>query len=261
MNKAKRRLFQGASVAGWLIASTAGWAGATFGIGAEYTTGDYGTSRDTDIWYFPVTLGYETERNRVALTVPYVSVDGPGTAVPGPGRGAGVRSGFAPVDDRRRSGLGDILLEGSHNLVSESPDSARLDLTGKIKFGTAERDEVLGTGEDDVGVQLDAERNFGANGVFGTIGYLFTGEPPGTDYRNVAYGTLGAQHRFGGGTRFGAALDGQQAIARGTPSALEMRVFLSGRTDARTEVTGYALRGLRDGSPDWGAGVLVNWRL
>lgn len=61
--------------------------------------------------------------------------------------------------------------------------------------------------------------------------------------------------------RSGPALDGQQAIARGTPSALEMRVFLSGRADARTEVTGYALRGLRDGSPDRGAGVLVNWRL
>lgn len=136
---------------------------------------------------------------------------------------------------------------------------ARRDLTGKIEFGTGERDRALSTGEDDVGVQLDAERNVGANGVFGTIGYLFTGEPPGADHRNVAYGTLGAQHRFGDATRVGAALDGQQAVAKGTPSALEMSVFLATRADSRTEVVGYVLKGLRDGSPDWGAGLMFKF--
>ena len=30
-------------------------------LGAEYSQGDYGTSSTTKIWYFPVTLRYETD--------------------------------------------------------------------------------------------------------------------------------------------------------------------------------------------------------
>ena len=45
-------------------------------LGAEYTSGDYGTSTETNMWYFPVTLRYETDRTMLALTVPYVVVEG-----------------------------------------------------------------------------------------------------------------------------------------------------------------------------------------
>lgn len=238
-------------------ASAASDGNASLSVGAEYTTGDYGTSQRTRIWYLPVTLGYETERNRLGLTVPYVIVHGPGTVVPG-GRGTGgVRSGFTPIEDRTRSGMGDVVLKGSHTLVPESADSARWDLTGKIKFGTAERDKALGTGQDDFGIQLDGERNFGTNGVFGSLGHLFLGEPSGIDYRNAVYGTLGFQHRFGETTAAGLALDGQEASVAGTPSQLEARLFLSSKSGPRTHVTGYVLKGLQDGSPDWGAGLVV----
>lgn len=230
---------------------------ASLSVGAEYTTGDYGTSQRTRIWYFPVTLEYEGERNRLGITVPYLIVHGPGTVVPGTRGMGGTRSGFAPIEDRTRSGMGDVVVKGSHTLVLESAESARWDLTGKIKFGTAERDKALGTGQDDLGIQVDGERHFGSNGVFGSLGYLFVGDPPGVDYRNAVYGTLGFEHRFGETTNVGIALDGQEAVTRGTPSQLEARLFLSSASGPRTRVTGYVLRGLRDGSPDWGVGLVV----
>lgn len=230
-------------------------------VGAEYTTGDYGTSQRTRIWYFPVTLGYEGERNRIGLTVPYLIVHGPGTVVPGARGTGGTRSGFTPIEDRTRSGVGDVVLKGSHTLVPESADSARWDLTGKIKFGTAERDKALGTGRDDYGIQVDGERHFDTNGVFGSLGYLFIGDPSGIDYRNAAYGTLGFDHRFGETTTVGFALDGQEAAVRGAPSQLEARLFLSNKTGSTSSVTGYVLRGLQDGSPDWGVGLLVKMGL
>ncbi len=226
-------------------------------VGAEYTTGDYGASQRTRIWYFPVTLGYEGERNRIGLTVPYLIVHGPGTVVPGARGTGGTRSGFTPIEDRTRSGMGDAVLKGSLNLVLESAESARWDLTGKIKFGTAERDKALGTGQDDYGIQVDGERHFGTNGVFGSLGYLFLGEPSGTDYRNAAYGAFGLEHRFGEMMAAGFALDGQEAAVRGAPSQLEARLFLSGKSGLKTGVTGYVLKGLQDGSPDWGVGLLV----
>ncbi len=256
MNKAKRWFFQGVFAIGWLAAGTAAWAGVTLGVGAEYTKGDYGTSQTTRIWYFPFSLGYEGERHRIGLTVPYLVMSGPGTVVPGAGRAGGMRSGFSPIEDRTRSGMGDPLLKGSLNLVPESADSARWDLTGKIKFGSAERDKAFSTGQDDYGIQVDGERHLDANGVFGSLGYLFVGDPPGIDYRNVAYGSIGFEHRFGG-TTAGLALDGQEAALRDAPAQLEARLFLSGKSGPKSSVTGYVLKGLQDGSPDWGVGLLV----
>lgn len=226
-------------------------------FGGEYTTGDYGTSRDTDIWYFPVTFAYESDRASLGLTVSFVSVDGPGDVVPMNGGGGGIRSGRGTSADRRETGLGDLLLKGSVNLVMEDRYSPRVDLTGKVKFGTADRDDNLGTGEDDVSVQVDVERNFNSNQLFGSLGYKVLGDPPGVNYDNVLFGSVGTAHRFSDTVSAGLALEAQEAVLPGAPSQLELMLFMSARADAKRKVTGYVLRGLRDGSPDWGVGVMV----
>jgi hypothetical protein len=231
--------------------------GFALSVGGEYTTGDYGTSEDTEIWYFPLTFSYETDRSSLGITVPLVIVDGPGTVVPSIGGGAGMHSGRTATRSQTESGLGDLLLRGSFNLVMEDRYSPRLDLTGKIKFGTADRDDNLGTGEDDFAVQVDVERNFDVNQLFGSLGYKFMGDPPDINYDNVLYGTVGAAHRFSDTTSVGLALDAQQAVVDGEEEKLELTVFLSARADPKTKVTGYVLRGLADGSPDWGVGILV----
>ncbi len=151
-----------------LAVMSAGVAAGDFslGLGAEYTRGDYGTGRDTSIWYFPLTLVYDTESWALSATVPYVIVRAPGHIVPGIGGGVPMTNmGSMQVArpsivgaTRTESELGDLVVSGSWRLVAGSVDSPRLDLIGKLKFATADEDGNLDTGENDFAAQLDVKK-------------------------------------------------------------------------------------------------------
>jgi hypothetical protein len=224
-------------------------------LGAEYTSGDYGTSSDTNMWYFPVTLRYETVRYMLALTVPYVVVEGTGNVVAsGSGRGTPRRT-TTTVTSQTESGLGDIELGGSYAIAQDV--DWRLGLGGLIKFGTADEQKNLSTGEDDVSVQLEAEKTYGKNALFGTAGYKMLGDPPGIDYDDVFYGSVGVSHRLDATRSAGAELYAQEAPLPGVDGKSELTLFLSGKSGPKTRLTGYLIAGFADGSPDWGAGVVL----
>ena len=228
-------------------------------LGAEYTSGDYGTSSKTKIWYFPVTLRYETDANAASITVSYLSVEGRGDVVVS-GGGMGMSSSTVKRTTtvngtRTDSGFGDIILTGSHKL-SGTADS-RIDLTGKIKLGTADETDNLGTGENDYAVQLDFEKNYTVNDLFGSAGYKIIGDPPGTDYRNVFYGSIGFSHKLDAARAAGIEFDAQQSALSGGSALSELTLFLSNKLDKKTKLTGYLLKGLDNGSPDWGLGITL----
>lgn len=223
-------------------------------LGAEYTSGDYGTSSKTKMWYFPATLRYETDRYMLALTVPYVVVEGTGNVVAAGGMG-GMRRTTTSLTSRTESGLGDIELAGSHVLAQDA--GWRLGLGGLIKFGTADEQDNLGTGEDDVAVQLEAEKTYGNNTLFGTAGYRILGDPPGIDYDNVFYGSVGVSHQLDANRTVGAELFAQEAPLPGVDGKSELTLFLSGKSGPKTRLTGYLIAGFADGSPDWGMGVAL----
>jgi len=107
-------------------------------LGAEYTSGDYGTSSNTKMWYFPVTLRYETDRYMMALIVPYLIIEGSGDVVASGGRHGTPRPNPNPTNQGTQtdSGLGDIELVASH-VIAQSEAGWRVSLGGYIKFGTA----------------------------------------------------------------------------------------------------------------------------
>jgi hypothetical protein len=223
-------------------------------LGAEYTSGDYGTSSETKMWYFPVTLRYETDRYMLALTVPYVVVEGTGNVVAGGGMG-GMRRTTTSLTSRTESGLGDIELAGSHVIAQDA--GWRLGLGGLIKLGTADEQDNLSTGEDDVAVQLEAEKTWASNALFGTAGYKMLGDPPGIDYDNVFYGSVGMSHRLDATRSVGVELYAQEAPFPGVDGKSELTLFLSGKPEPKTRFTGYLIAGFADGSPDWGVGVVL----
>jgi hypothetical protein len=222
-------------------------------LGAEYTQGDYGTSSTTKIWYFPVTLGYETDQNLVSLTMPYLIVEGTGNVVVS--GGMGMARPTARTGSETKSGLGDLVLTGSHMIAGTA--ASRVDLTGKIKFGTADQDKNLGTGEDDFAVQLDFSQSYNDNSIYGSGGYKILGDPPGIDYDNVFYGSVGLSHRLDNANTAGLEFFAQEAVLSGIDGQSELTLFLTHRQDTRTKLTGYVLKGLADGSPDWGFGVVL----
>jgi len=58
----------------------------SLGAGFAYSTGKYGNAASTGILYLPVTGKYESGNLTLKLTVPYISVTGPGGVVQGIGR-------------------------------------------------------------------------------------------------------------------------------------------------------------------------------
>ena len=228
-------------------------------LGAEYTSGDYGTSSKTKIWYFPMTLRYETDANAASVTVSYLSVEGRGdVVVSGGGMGMGsqtVKRTSTLNSTRTDSGFGDVILTGSHKLSGTA--SSRIDLTGKIKFGTADETDNLGTGENDYSAQLDFEKAVDSNTVYGSAGYKILGDPPGTDYKNIFYGSIGFSHKLDAARAAGLTLDVQQAALSGGSGQSELTLFLNNKLDKKTRLTGYVVKGFANGSPDWGLGVTL----
>jgi hypothetical protein len=241
-------------------------------IGAEYSSGDYGTSSDTDIWYFPFSLRYEQNDWFFRLTVPYLVVSGPGNVLimggsgmgshqPGTGGGGGGGGGggaVATTDSRTESGLGDIIGTVSYTLQRGASGRPGIDLTGKVYLGTASETKGLGTGENDYAVQLDLAQDVGAVTLFGSGGYRITGDPPGTDYDDVLYGTVGVERDFNRNT-LGGALDVQQAVVSGGDAFAELTGYLTVRPDKSSKLNAYLLLGLTDAAPDWGVGITYTW--
>lgn len=223
-------------------------------LGAEYTSGDYGTSTETKMWYFPATLRYETDRTMLALTVPYAVVEGTGNVVAG-GSAHGLPRTTTTLTSRTESGLGDIELAASHVIAQDA--TWRLGLGGFIKFGTADEQDNLSTGEDDVAVQLEAEKTWAENTLFGTAGYKILGDPPGIDYDDVFYGSVGISRRLDATRSAGVELYAQEAPLPGVDGKSELMLFLSGQPGTKTRLTGYLIAGFADGSPDWGMGVVL----
>jgi len=231
-------------------------------IGAEYSSGNYGGSAATDIWYFPLNFRYERDRWLYRVEVPYLIVQGPSDVliVGGGGMGAHAPGGgmTATGTSRTDSGLGDIVGAVSYRLQRSAASRPAIDLTGMVYFGTADAAKGLGTGENDYAAQLGVAQDAGAATVFGTLGYRVTGDSPGIDYNDVFYGTLGIEHAFARNIA-GVAFDARQAYLPGGDAFATLTGYLITRPGTRTKLTTYLLLGLSDGAPDWGVGVTYGW--
>lgn len=264
-------------------------------LGAEYTTGKYGSANATDIWYAPLALRYETGPVSFKVTVPWIQITNAGAVVPVLGNGgsnvssasgtsggtAGAygcafdnRKGATKVDDsgpcagfttgtgggttttsrRRESGLGDIIAAGTYTFYREH--GWTLDATGRIKFGTADKDKGLGTGKNDYAAHLGVNYDIGQTSVFGTLGYKWLGSPDGVSLKNVTYGSVGASYGVVSAGTLGLALDFATAAISGTPNPLELSAYYTHKFSPNAKLNGYVIRGLTNANPDWGGGLL-----
>lgn len=229
------------------------------GTGVDYSSGDYGESEDTDILYVPISLRYATDAWTFKVTVPYLRSDGPGNVV-GAGDG-GIVIGGVSGKTKTESGLGDVVTAITYTLPGPARNGTFIDFTGKVKFGTADEDKGLGTGENDYYVQLDLAKTFGRFTPLITGGYRFVGEPSGADLDDVMYGSIGTDFRFTRSTTAGLLYDYREASSSTADDSSEVFGYVSHRLSPAFSVTGYGATGFTDGSPDFNAGLQLNWTL
>ncbi|SRR6266568_7996402 len=255
----------------WLIGICLG-AGATsapaaeqdelsLGVGFNYSSGDYGTSTTTQILTIPFMVRYEHAPWTLKLTVPYIRVSGGTAVVPGVGRvnnsnpnGRG-RGAGGTASEASASGLGDVVGAASYNIYNNRDAKLGADLTGKIKFGTADRDKGLGTGENDYFLQVDAYKTVDRVTGFGSVGRAYLGSSPFIQLNNVWYLNLGASYQLNERDSAGLSFDARQRASASSDPQRELTAFWVRKLDRATKVHAYALVGLANGSPDWGLGA------
>jgi hypothetical protein len=244
---------------------------ATVSAGFDYSTGNYGTPFNTEIWDVPLSAGYAADRWSVKLTVPWINISGASNVIPGIGRvlnvnpharghglglGVGVGGGTPPptVTEGSASGLGDIVAQATYGLVRDDAARFGLDLTGKVKFGTASADKGLGTGQNDYGVNLDAYKGLGAWTVFGGAGFMKYGSSQYITLDNGWNANLGAGYKLDDANDIGAYFYFREKISDSGYAQRELSGYWNHRFSNTWRLQAYVLGGFSDGSPDWGVG-------
>lgn len=237
-------------------AAHANWDGKfSLETGMDYNSGKYGGTQSTDILYVPVTGKYQGKEWTLKMTVPYLQITGPGNVIAINGTGV---TGVVTTNTRTtRSGLGDVIVAATHNAYNGGTSGPMVNLTGKVKLGTASSANGLGTGKNDYALQADLYRVTGSVTTFGTLGYRVYGSPAGYSLKNVFYGWLGVSYKFDQETNGGIMLSAGQKITATGSSRQEAILFISHKLEKNWKAQGYALKGFTNSVPDWGAGATV----
>ena len=227
----------------------------TLETGMDYNTGKYGGTQSTNILYVPVTGKYQDKLWTLRVTVPYLRITGPLNVINGVGT---VTTANANITTR--SGLGDVILGATRSVYSDSASRILVNLTGKVKLGTASSTQGLGTGANDYMFQSEIYQATGGLTKFGIVGYKIYGSPAGYTLNNILYGSLGGSYRFDPQTSGGMMLRlGQKTTATGS-SRMEAIFFVSRKLDKIWKAQGYVLKGFTNSVPDFGAGATIAYQ-
>ncbi len=224
----------------------------TGSVGIDRTSGDYGGTTDTTITIIPFTAKYETGPWLFGLTLPWLMVQGDANVNRDLGRIGGVGVGGT----RTASGIGDIVASVTHELGMMA-DGTAFDLTGQIKFGTADAGKGLGTGENDLRIMVDAYRNVAEFTPFVTLGYKILGDPPGVNLRNAFFAWVGSSMKIDAARSVGLVWYGQQKTSVNGARQSDFTGFYIQKYSPEWKAQYYAVFGFADGSPDIGGGAIL----
>jgi len=215
--------------------------------GFDYSSGDYGDVVATDAWYIPVSLKYYRFPWNAKITVPYLMITSPSGVI-----GAGEnRTVIGTTRSRKRtseSGPGDVIFSANYLFESHNrlPD---FDITGKIKFPTADSKQFLGTGEYDYSLIGTLSKLHGRFFPYASVGYKFRGDPPGIKLNNGWQVSLGNDYRINSQWHLGLTLDWREPSSRFSTDDFEAGAYLSFKASRRWTVTAFGATGFTDSSP------------
>lgn len=267
--------------------------------GANYSEGDYGDVEKTKVVSAPVAVRYRKGNFSVRVSLPYVSIDGPGSLLDSPqgrdsggGGGSGSNSGsgnsgsgnsgsgnsgsgnsgsggggsnsggnVAPGGgaSNRRSGFGDVGISLGYSFGLG--ETTYLDVTGRLKAPTASKAKRLGTGKVDYTMGADLVQDIGNASIYVGGRRRFTGKPTGSALRDVWGAGGGASYRFSGGTLIGADYDWQQGSVLGDGASSEVTGWIGFPLSNRMRMQVYGSTGFTTNSTDFAGGLSLSYRL
>ena len=220
-------------------------------VGFKYSSGNYGLASNTNILIVQLEGMYRTGSWAFGFAIPHVWITGRGVVLPN-----GIRSKAPPLfESTTYFGLGDIEAAATYNILSQEENGTRVDLTGKVKFGSAEKN--LGTGENDYAAQVSLYRQLDRFTPAVTLGYETFGSPVGIKLNNAAYGILGGDYRIFEQRHAGFEFLLARKNSADGAGRRELTAYLDQDIGNDIHIRGYVLKGFSDGSPDGGFGITV----
>lgn len=213
--------------------------------GVNVTSGRYGGDIEIEDTEVPVALSVDYERVAFTVKVPYLSV-----STTGPGQ------------TTSESGLGDVSAGVTFfDVVSNRDLGLALDVTAAMKFATADADQGLGTGENDVSLYVDGYKFFESVTLLGSVGRRWRGSPVGAPLNDVFLATIGATIWAGDDALLGITFDYRESAIPDTDDIQELRGFASFSLSDNWVIECHSFTGFTDSSPDWGGGIAIATRL
>lgn len=257
------------------------------GVGFEFASGSYGLGTKTDSIYVPFTLAvYPSDRLGFMLEIPYVyqsssavntgvllgpgggqmtgmrkeaaAMPGSGGTMPGTGGGSGGgTSSGSTVSNKSRQGVGDLTLKGGYVLVQEGEYVPRVRPYLFVKFPTADRDQMLGTGEFDEGFAVEFSKQYGNWYSFAEGGYTFQGTSAVLPLKDYFSFNAGTGYQLGERFLPMMLIKSTGAPIAGASDLLELRLKLKMLVGAKSGIDGYVAKGITRSSPDYGVGLAI----
>jgi hypothetical protein len=225
-----------------------------FGLGVDYSSGDYGNAQDTEILAVPLSVKIKKGDFFVRASIPYLHIKGPGSVVAGD---SGAVPGGTPGAVTSNDGIGDLSLAAGYSL----PVTERtfLDLSGRVKVPTASESKNLGTGTTDVTVEAALTQQFGQFSISARGGRRFNGSSARFPLHDVWQAGVGAYYQAGDMT-LGLDYDWREASLSTASPRSELTGSLTYKLTSQVRLQGYGYTGFTNGSPDAGGGLQLLYR-
>lgn len=230
-----------------------------FTLGSYFSQGDYGSTEETDITYFPISYELTTFPWVLSVTAPYLALQGPGDVFFETGNIGGGRDEVNEFVDER--GIGDVFLSATYQFPPVLNDWVFVDFTLQAKLPTADETRDLGTGELDLGYQLDFYSTLERNTYFSTLGYRQRGKTPLFDLENSFYASLGMMRQYGDNTFLGLIYDYRERASSNAFESHELMPFVSYNLGKQWNFMLYTIVGFTASSADQTFGLQASYTL
>jgi hypothetical protein len=256
---------------------------ASLSLGAEFSSGKYGTDTTTRSVYMPLIATWSpNDRFDIGIEVPFlyqsnsnvttelfrnsqlsttavanVAKGGPGGtngAFLQQGAGVAIANGSSASNV---SGLGDIILRLGVIALFEGTKAPQIRPSLFIKFPTANRSDGLGTGEFDAGVGVEVTKWFGDVHLTGEGLYTYQGRVDGFGLKNYFSYTGGVGYQLTKNIEPMVMVKGATAPSDYSSELLEVRARVIWSLTGSTSIDLYGSHGIADSSPEYGGGLAV----
>lgn len=224
-------------------------------LGLEYSQGEYGTSTTTRQWSAPFGLKYDSNFGYTKISSAFVSVSN----VNPNAQGEALPCGNAVSTNKNVQGFGDTTVSFIKHV--QDTGTFQLDAGAKIKFATGDVDKCLSTGKNDYSLQMDAFKQTGGVGFFGTAGWTYKGKPDvggqTINYKNPIYFSVGLSKQISSQNSAGISFDYRDKLLDGRSSVQELTLFGVHRINQQLRFQPYVMKGFTASSPAMGIGINV----